>query len=651
MNILNVILYNKNGETNNIEFSPNKINLIIGGSDTGKSALIQIIDYCLGKDNKSFTVDIATHKVIEWYAIYIKIKDKNIFIARQKSNQEKNIFLMEMQSIDNLPLIDEIYGNTNQNELKEYLANNLGIIPFESLPNDEDEVNNKEKFSLSKCYDIAQRLCMQPYSIINTTTQYFYTEDKRINTESIKTLLPYFLGIYTKRYFDLLKQKDETKANLINIKNGLLQKEFWYNQKRNETISLIQSAKTIGFTLDTVNESTSTNLLLETLKIIESAENIKIQIQNNDELLLELQEKNANKSNELLKIRTEISNIRTLKSQINDYKQKHLTHDERLKTVKLYDIEENAIVNSCPLCNTALDTEIPSVKNINNALHQINTELNLVPRELSNFERRESELKNKITELKEEQKIIENQINVLINNKTTITTLQNIELEKYSKSAVASHLIKDKIWEEKDSIDKLRTKKINIELNLQTISSNIKTEKKTQEESKKNILGGINRNIVENAKQINWQEQNKNLKFKLNELYVYSVDSQKKEDGVGTGRLTAKNLHVLLSIALHSHFYNEKLPVPHFIVFEDLFKEIGNENIKNIEDNPNYQLLNLLIKTIKNVSFGFQIICIDEKKDKILFDIKDSDIKDIKQDNVNYIDWLNGDKLIPSNWL
>lgn len=40
-----------------IEFKSNKINIITGASRTGKSAIIPIIDYCLGADKCTIPVD------------------------------------------------------------------------------------------------------------------------------------------------------------------------------------------------------------------------------------------------------------------------------------------------------------------------------------------------------------------------------------------------------------------------------------------------------------------------------------------------------------------------------------------------------------------------------------------------------------------
>ena len=45
-NIEKIILWLKNGKRREIKFLPNKVNVITGDSNTGKTAILEIIDYC-----------------------------------------------------------------------------------------------------------------------------------------------------------------------------------------------------------------------------------------------------------------------------------------------------------------------------------------------------------------------------------------------------------------------------------------------------------------------------------------------------------------------------------------------------------------------------------------------------------------------------
>lgn len=47
MQILAIVLYNATGDQRVVEFKPGKLNIVTGNPATGKSALLDIVDYCL----------------------------------------------------------------------------------------------------------------------------------------------------------------------------------------------------------------------------------------------------------------------------------------------------------------------------------------------------------------------------------------------------------------------------------------------------------------------------------------------------------------------------------------------------------------------------------------------------------------------------
>ena len=49
MQIKSIVLYNAAGKTRELSFKTGAVNIISGESNTGKSALIDIVEYCLGR--------------------------------------------------------------------------------------------------------------------------------------------------------------------------------------------------------------------------------------------------------------------------------------------------------------------------------------------------------------------------------------------------------------------------------------------------------------------------------------------------------------------------------------------------------------------------------------------------------------------------
>lgn len=79
--IKSIILYNSDGEVRVLPFKLGKINIITGKSSTGKSAIIDIIEYCLGRSD----FRIPEGKIrdnVKWYAVLYQLDETQILIAK-----------------------------------------------------------------------------------------------------------------------------------------------------------------------------------------------------------------------------------------------------------------------------------------------------------------------------------------------------------------------------------------------------------------------------------------------------------------------------------------------------------------------------------------------------------------------------------------
>ena len=66
-----------------IKFEENKINIITGSSRTGKSALIPIIDYCLGAQKCAIPVDVIRN-ACAWFGVLFDLQEEQILLCRKE---------------------------------------------------------------------------------------------------------------------------------------------------------------------------------------------------------------------------------------------------------------------------------------------------------------------------------------------------------------------------------------------------------------------------------------------------------------------------------------------------------------------------------------------------------------------------------------
>ena len=82
MQLRSLILYSKSGKVRELTFRLGELNIITGSSRTGKSIVLDIVDFCLGRDDAPVSVGPIT-RTVEWVAVLLQLPDTRAFVARR----------------------------------------------------------------------------------------------------------------------------------------------------------------------------------------------------------------------------------------------------------------------------------------------------------------------------------------------------------------------------------------------------------------------------------------------------------------------------------------------------------------------------------------------------------------------------------------
>ena len=88
MQIRKLILYGKNGKVRSIPFKLGQVNIITGKSKSGKSAIGDIIEYCLGGDSCNIA-DGVIRENVSWYGLLLQFED---FCCKEKSRTGATVY-------------------------------------------------------------------------------------------------------------------------------------------------------------------------------------------------------------------------------------------------------------------------------------------------------------------------------------------------------------------------------------------------------------------------------------------------------------------------------------------------------------------------------------------------------------------------------
>lgn len=257
-----LLLWLKDGSLRTLQFSNDKVNVITGNSKTGKTAILEIIDYCLcgGKD----TVVISHEHIAEsvaWYGIRFAINDKVYTIARgeitEKGEFSKDFYFSQTGDVPDIPCV-----KMDEKELKAILDPEFSI-------DDEITVSHGGKGVKKNT-----RLSFRYFLMMNTLSKDIVDNGKmffdkmtieryrdvwhQIFDLSFCVLTPTSLAIQ-KQINDLEQEIDSLEQSKRKAEKQILS----YNQ---QIQSLVKKAKEAGLIDEGLNDEESTEKLLEIIE-------------------------------------------------------------------------------------------------------------------------------------------------------------------------------------------------------------------------------------------------------------------------------------------------------------------------------------------------------------------------------------------------
>lgn len=197
MQLLALALYSRDGRRRDVEFQPGKLNIVTGESKTGKSALLAITEFCLGREE--FLVPagpIATS--VAWYALLWQMTEDpagpRAFVARPvpPTGQARSQRAMLAFGGPELELMDfaELVENTDTRSLRRQLGRRIGIE--ENVIESRGPGMNQEPFEATIGH--AAWLCLQDQDEIASRHHIFHRQGDSQVEEHLKDTIPYFLG-------------------------------------------------------------------------------------------------------------------------------------------------------------------------------------------------------------------------------------------------------------------------------------------------------------------------------------------------------------------------------------------------------------------------------------------------------------------------
>ncbi|MCB0538754.1 MAG: DUF3732 domain-containing protein [Bacteroidetes bacterium] len=385
----NILLWLKNGDLRNIELKNNKINIITGDSNTGKTTILQIIDYCLFSSKSKIPESIINENV-NWYGVRININNKLYTIARKSLNKGNVSNEYYFSSTGEIP--NKIVSNNDENAIKSILETEFSI-----------DKNTVISFG-SKSIKAGSKISLRYFLLFNTISVNIIENDSDI----------FFDKQNDSRYRDALPRIFDIAVGIETIEN-ILKKEKKTELER-KIATLKKKASYISQGVDTfINEKNRISKIAKEYSLIDSKLNtndsiieLKNIISDFDKQLLSTSStiEYENIEREINHKIRKIRNLEKFKKEYSTYKTSLKNIDDSLKPISFLidndsDIlktsifedllnaysEQLSIIRNSLKEKTPIDTQIDDmISDTQNEVKKLESDLDKLPAESRVFE-------------------------------------------------------------------------------------------------------------------------------------------------------------------------------------------------------------------------------------------------------------------------
>lgn len=245
MKIKSIHIYSDDGRRRDLEFHDG-LNIITGRSSTGKSALSEIIEYCMGRSTFNVPEGVIRDKVT-WYAVIYRFRGEEVMVAKPApppGGLSASSVMLRRGTEVRPPEADELTINNNDNGVVSLLSQLLGIpentteVPIESSRESYDANIKHTLYYL-----------FQKQGIVANKDQLFYRQNEDYQPQTIRDTLPILLGVSGRDKFTLEGQLRTAQRELRLNAKLVNQAQDALDNSEQRAIGLLSEARAVGIPL------------------------------------------------------------------------------------------------------------------------------------------------------------------------------------------------------------------------------------------------------------------------------------------------------------------------------------------------------------------------------------------------------------------
>ena len=614
MKIKSIHIYSHDGQKRDLKFKVEGLNVITGRSLTGKSALSDIIEYCMGRSMFNVPEGIIRDKVA-WFAVIYKFDHEQVMVAKptppgggascSTAMVRRGI---ELQS----PSFEELAVNSDDEAVVNLISRLLRIPENRTdvaLEHSRDSYDANVKHTFYYLFQ-KERLVANKDQLLN------YPQDEYNPAQTIRDTLPILLGVSSDARYELDSKLRIAKRNLKLNTKLLEQARSAIDTAHEKAIVLYSEAKAVGV-ISSIDTEGNNGRLIDVLR---KALSWKPEIipEDDESRVSQLEEELGNLRKDRRKAQARIDSVNQFSKRTYGYEIEAIEQLDRLASIKALPKNTDTGEWQWPFSEQNLAMESPLATVLLTELQSLDTELRIATGQRPKLDAYLSDLDNKIQEIIDTIKEKEAELSAAISANEMVDKITNRNLAA-SRVVGRISLFLENLTTDEELI-RLEGEHRRLKKRVDDLEDRIGADDSNKQLT--SILNIISAHITQYIQKFEAEFSDFPASFDLSKITIVFNRPERpvpmSRTGGGENHLA---YHLSALLALHLFAVKNNRPIPRFLLIdqptqvyfpsEQLYKE-ADGTIQKTETDADLKavrkLFELLLKFTQEDAPGFQLI-------------------------------------------
>jgi hypothetical protein len=648
-----IILWPRNPEfkPRRLQFDLGKVNVISGASRTGKSAVIPIIDYCLGSSTCSIPVN-TIRKYCEWFGVVVATDQGDKLLARREPGAQRStddMFLMEADRITEVPL--RIVKNTNADTVKRLLDDLAGLSKLDFTGGDDSAgFDGRPSFR-----DLAA-FTFQPQNIVANPDVLFFKTNTYEHREKLRKIFPYVLGAVTPalmaKQFELGRTRQELRRKERELKDAQQVSANWLA----DLMVKFSETQELGLT-PKLEQQPTRRQMIELLEEVVARTDLTLSVSTStiSEALRELSGLDTEErevSRELTTLRHRLEEMNRMSSGVDQYEAAIGLQRGRLKLSSWLVAHTNGAAD-CPMCGSLTDSAKRKLEVLSARLQEVEAEAGVDKEVPAAFDRELQRVTAEVGQATERLRSVQIRKRALSGRSKEASERQfgAKKVERFVGNLESALDLHRRLGSDSDLVDEVArlrktVQRLEAELREQDIDSR-----------KRRALLAVNTYAGRLLPYLDVENADDPISLEISDLTIKvrgaDRDDYLSEIGSGSNWLS---YHLAMLLALHQFYLAQpSSPVPAFMVLDQPSQvyfpkrvvtrpdeEVGEPRFRDEDIDAVRKAFEVMGQVVLKADGKLQLIVLDHASRDVWGDIPGV---------VGLHEWRDGVKLVPMRWL